>query len=57
MGNGPSDPVIKGESGPGVTAAAIAQSAPEQTAALANRENVRLMLFPEPAPDREAPGG
>ena len=43
--------------GAGVTAAVIAQSAPEQTAALANRENVRLMLFPEPAPDREAPGG
>jgi hypothetical protein len=42
--------------GAGVTAAVIAQSAPEQTAALANRENVRLMLFPEPAPDREAPG-
>ena len=43
--------------GAGVTAAVIAQSAPEQTAALAHRENVRLMLFPEPAPDREAPGG
>ena len=42
--------------GASVTAAVIAQSAPEQTAALANRENVRLMLFPEPAPDREAPG-
>ena len=57
MGNGPSDPVIKGKSGPGVTASVTAQSPPEQTAALAHRENVRLMLFPEPAPDREAPGG
>ena len=43
--------------GAGATAAVIAQSAPEQTAALAHRENVRLMLFPEAAPDREAPGG
>ncbi len=34
--------------GAGVTAAVIAQSAPEQTAALANRENVQLILFPEP---------